>query len=114
MVLDAKRRFYLKKLRPIRTILRDTVQVIKVEEVYLIGEREGWCTSLLIPILLTQRQTSTGFRLAEAMLIKYSSYNLLQLKIGLRNAASLVCIIFYSIFPKRRCDEMLAKPQSNK
>lgn len=113
MVLDAKRRFYLKKLRPIRTILRDTVQVIKVEEVYLIGEREG-CTSLLIAILLTQRQTSTGFRLAEAMLIKYSSYNLLQLKISLRNAASLVCIIFYSIFPKRRCDEMLAKPQSNK
>ena len=94
-------------------MLRDTVQVIKVGEVSLIGEREG-CTSLLIPILLTQRQTSTGFRLAEAMLIKYSSYNLLQLKIGLRNAASLVCIIFYSIFPKRRCDEMLAKPQSNK
>ena len=94
-------------------MLRDTVQVIKVEEVSLIGEREGG-TSLLIAILLTQRQTSTGFRLAEAMLIKYSSYNLLQLKIGLRNAASLVCIIFYSIFPKRRCDEMLAKPQSNK
>ena len=28
-------------------MLRHTVQVIKVEEVYLIGEREG-CTSLLI------------------------------------------------------------------
>ena len=94
-------------------MLRDTVQVIKVEEVNLIREREG-CTSLLIAILLTQRQTSTGFRLGEAMLIKYSSYNFLQIKIGLRNAASLVYIIFYSIFPKRRCDEMLAKPQSNK
>ena len=65
-------------------MLRDTVQVIKVEEISLIGEREG-CTSLLIAILLTKRQTTTGFRLAEAMLIKYSSYNLLQLKIGLRN-----------------------------
>ena len=93
-------------------MLRDTVQVIKVEEVNLIGEREGG-TSLLIAILLTQRQTSTGFRLAEAMLIKYSSYNLLQLKKG-SEIASLVYIIFYSIFPKRRCDEMLAKPQSNK
>ena len=33
-------------------MLRDTVQVIKVEEVNLIGEREGG-TSLLFAILLT-------------------------------------------------------------
>ena len=38
---DAKRLFLLQKLEPLLTMLSDTVQPIEVEEVNLIGEREG-------------------------------------------------------------------------
>ena len=48
-------------------MLSDTVQPIEVEEVNLIGERQGQ-TSLSIATLLKQLQVSTGFRLPEEML----------------------------------------------
>ena len=38
---DAKRLFLLQKLEPLLTMLSDTVQPIEVEEVNLIGERDG-------------------------------------------------------------------------
>ena len=63
---DAKRLFLLQKLEPLLTMLSDTVQPIEVEEVNLIGEREGQ-TSLSIATLLKQLQSSTGFRLPEEM-----------------------------------------------
>ena len=47
-------------------MLRDTVQVIKVEEVNLIGERKGQ-TNLSIATLLKQLQLSTGFRFPEKL-----------------------------------------------
>ena len=53
-------------------MLSDTVQPIEVEEVNLIGEREGQ-TSLSIATLLKQLQVSTGFRLPEEMLGENSS-----------------------------------------
>jgi flotillin len=61
---DAKRLFLLQKLEPLLTMLSDTVQPIEVEEVNLIGERDGQ-TSLSIATLLKQLQVSTGFRLPE-------------------------------------------------
>ena len=69
---DAKRLFLLQKLEPLLTMLSDTVQPIEVEEVNLIGEREGQ-TSLSIATLLKQLQVSTGFRLPEEMLGENSS-----------------------------------------
>merc|ERR1711934_427485 len=62
---DAKRLFLLQKLEPLLTMLSDTVQPIKVEEVSLIGERKGG-TSLSFATLLRQFQDSTGIRLPQA------------------------------------------------
>ena len=58
---DAKRLFLLQKLEPLLTMLSDTVQPIEVEEVALIGEREGQM-NLSIATLLRQLQDSTGLR----------------------------------------------------
>jgi flotillin len=68
---DAKRLFLLQKLEPLLTMLSDTVQPIEVEEVNLIGERDGQ-TSLSIATLLKQLQVSTGFRLPEELTHKDS------------------------------------------
>jgi flotillin len=59
---DAKRLFLLQKLEPLLTMLSDTVQPIEVEEVNLIGEREGQI-NLSLATLLRQLQDSTGLRL---------------------------------------------------
>ena len=59
---DAKRLFLLQKLEPLLTMLSDTVQPIEVEEVSLIGERNGQM-NLSIATLLRQLQESTGLRL---------------------------------------------------
>ena len=59
---DAKRLFLLQKLEPLLTMLSDTVQPIVVEEVNLIGERNGG-TNLSLATLLKQLQESTGIRL---------------------------------------------------
>ena len=59
---DAKRLFLLQKLEPLLTMLSSTVQPIEVEEVALIGEREGQM-NLSIATLLRQLQDSTGLRL---------------------------------------------------
>ena len=59
---DAKRLFLLQKLEPLLTMLSDTVQPIEVEEVNLIGEREGGM-NLSLATLLKQLQESTGLRL---------------------------------------------------
>ena len=59
---DAKRLFLLQKLEPLLTMLSDTVQPIEVEEVSLIGERDGQM-NLSIATLLRQLQDSTGLRL---------------------------------------------------
>ncbi len=59
---DAKRLFLLQKLEPLLTMLSDTVQPIEVEEVSLIGERDGQM-NLSIATLLRQLQESTGLRL---------------------------------------------------
>ena len=59
---DAKRLFLLQKLEPLLTMLSDTVQPIEVEEVNLIGEREGQ-TNLSLATLLKQLQETTGLRL---------------------------------------------------
>ena len=59
---DAKRLFLLQKLEPLLTMLSSTVQPIEVEEVALIGEREGQM-NLSIATLLRQLQESTGVRL---------------------------------------------------
>ena len=64
---DAKQLFVLQKLEPLLKMLSDTVQPIEVEEVNLIGEREGQ-SSLSIATLLKQLQVSTGFRLPEEIL----------------------------------------------
>jgi flotillin len=48
-------------------MLSDTVQPIEVEEVNLIGERQGQ-SNLSIATLLKQLQVSTGLRLPEEML----------------------------------------------
>jgi len=62
---DAKRLFLLQKLEPLLTMLSSTVQPIEVEEVALIGEREGQM-NLSIATLLRQLQDSTGLRLPVA------------------------------------------------
>ena len=62
---DAKRLFLLQKLEPLLTMLSDTVQPIEVEEVALIGEREGQM-NLSITTLLRQLQDSTGLRLTQS------------------------------------------------
>ena len=59
---DAKRLFLLQKLKPLLTMLSETVQPIEVEEVTLIGEREGQ-VNLSLATLLRQLQDSTGLRL---------------------------------------------------
>ena len=59
---DAKRLFLLQKLEPLLTMLSDTVQPLEVEEVALIGEREGQM-NLSIAALLRQLQDSTGLHL---------------------------------------------------
>ena len=59
---DAKRLFLLQKLEPLLTMLSDTVQPIEVEEVNLIGEREGHA-NLSLATLLKQFQETTGLRL---------------------------------------------------
>ena len=59
---DAKRLFLLQKLEPLLTMLSDTVQPIEVEEVNLIGERDGQ-GNLSLATLLKQFQESTGLRL---------------------------------------------------
>ena len=59
---DAKRLFLLQKLKPLLTMLSETVQPIEVEEVTLIGEREGQ-VNLSLATLLRQLQDSTGVRL---------------------------------------------------
>ena len=59
---DAKRLFLLQKLEPLLTMLSDTVQPIEVEEVSLIGERDGQM-NLSIATLLRQLQDSTGLHL---------------------------------------------------
>ena len=61
---DAKRLFLLQKLEPLLTMLSDTVQPIEVEEVALIGEREGQM-NLSIATLLRQLQDSTGVRITQ-------------------------------------------------
>ena len=63
---DAKRLFLLQKLEPLLTMLSDTVQPIEVEEVNLIGERQGQ-TNLSIATLLKQLQASTGLRLPDSL-----------------------------------------------
>ena len=50
-------------------MLSDTVQPIEVQEVNLIGEREGQ-SNLSIATLLKQLQSSIGFRLPEEMIHK--------------------------------------------
>ena len=62
---DAKRLFLLQKLEPLLTMLSDTVQPIEVEEVALIGEREGQM-NLSIATLLRQLQNSTGLRITQS------------------------------------------------
>ncbi len=63
---DAKRLFLLQKLEPLLTMLSETVQPIEVEEVSLIGERDGQM-NLSIATLLRQLQDSTGLRLPNAI-----------------------------------------------
>ena len=60
----AKRLFLLQKLEPLLTMLSDTVQPVEVEEVTLIGEREGQ-VNLSLATLLKQLQDSTGIRLLQ-------------------------------------------------
>ena len=62
---DSKRLFILQKLEPLLTMMSDTVQPIEVEEVSLIGERQGG-TSLALAKLLNQLQDSTQIRLPKA------------------------------------------------
>ena len=62
---DAKRLFLLQKLEPLLTMLSDTVQPIEVEEVSLIGERDGQM-NLSIATLLRQLQDSTGLHIPDA------------------------------------------------
>lgn len=61
---DAKRLFLLQKLEPLLTMLSETVKPIEVEEVTLIGEREGQ-VNLSLATLLKQLQSSTGIRLMQ-------------------------------------------------
>ena len=62
---DAKRLFLLQKLEPLLKMLSDTVQPIEIEEVALIGEREGQM-NLSLATLLRQLQQSTGLSLNQA------------------------------------------------
>ena len=59
---DAKRLFLLQKLEPLLTMLSDTVPHTVVDEVSLIGERQGQ-VNLSLATLLRQLQDSTGIRL---------------------------------------------------
>ena len=59
---DAERLFLLQKLETLLSMLSDTVQPIEVEEVNLIGERDGQGI-LSLATLLKQFQESTGLRL---------------------------------------------------
>ena len=59
---DAERLFLLQKLETLLSMLSDTVQPIEVEEVNLIGERDGQ-GNLSLATLLKQFQESTGLRL---------------------------------------------------
>ncbi|MFQ6538220.1 MULTISPECIES: flotillin family protein [Aphanothece] len=61
---DAKRLFLLQKLEPLLTMLSGTVGDIEVEEVTLIGERQGQ-VNLSLATLLKQLQDSTGIRLLQ-------------------------------------------------
>ena len=61
---DAKRLFLLQKLEPLLTMLSDTVQPVEIEEVTLIGERDGQ-SNLSLATLLRQLQDSTGIRLLQ-------------------------------------------------
>lgn len=61
---DAKRLFLLQKLEPLLTMLSGTVGEIEVEEVTLIGERQGQ-VNLSLATLLKQLQDSTGIRLMQ-------------------------------------------------
>ncbi|MAR06858.1 MAG: flotillin family protein [Cyanobium sp. NAT70] len=61
---DAKRLFLLQKLEPLLTMLSNTVQPIEVDEVTLIGEREGQ-VNLSLATLLRQLQDSTGIRVLQ-------------------------------------------------
>ena len=61
---DAKRLFLLQKLEPLLTMLSETVQPVEVEEVTLIGERDGQ-SNLSLATLLRQLQDSTGIRLLQ-------------------------------------------------
>jgi len=61
---DAKRLFLLQKLEPLLTMLSETVQPVTVEEVTLIGERDGQ-SNLSLATLLRQLQDSTGIRLLQ-------------------------------------------------
>ncbi len=61
---DAKRLFLLQKLEPLLKMLSETVKPIEVEEVTLIGEREGQ-VNLSLATLLRQLQDSTGIRLLQ-------------------------------------------------
>ena len=61
---DAKRLFLLQKLEPLLTMLSDTVQPIEVDEVALIGERQGQM-NLSIATLLRHLQDSTGLRIPQ-------------------------------------------------
>ena len=61
---DAKRLFLLQKLEPLLKMLSDTVQPVEVEDVTLIGEREGQ-VNLSLATLLKQLQDSTGIRLLQ-------------------------------------------------
>ena len=56
--------FLLQKLEPLLSMLSGTVQPIEVEEVTLIGEREGQ-VNLSLATLLRQLQDSTGIRLMQ-------------------------------------------------
>ena len=58
---DAKRLFLLQKLEPLLTMLSATVPHTVVEEVTLIGERQGQ-VNLSLAALLRQLQDSTGIR----------------------------------------------------
>ena len=53
------------RVEPLLTMLSDTVKPIEVEEVALIGEREGQM-NLSIATLLRQLQNSTGLRITQS------------------------------------------------
>ena len=71
---DAKRLFLLQKLEPLLTMLGETVQPIQVDEVALIGERQGQM-NLSIATLLRQLQDSTGLRIPQLASTEAESSN---------------------------------------